>query len=324
MVKKYLVLALITIGVLMSGCQGVEATPAKPKIAQDVQVFSGNNSDGAITPQTIEDAFNGVGLLVPGNNNMNRPFSLRFKKVYYKTYNLAMYIEYDITFRLLKKYPKFGALTPLSMSIWDDKEGNINISTLTLNGMARAAEIPVDDPDLVAYAALVHKALNAAIVNGHFKEINYKKTEIQKSYQVNFVAEVDKDEDESYEDYIEDYEAEFEGELEPNGFLFPNFINVQEEIFEKNNYKDIYEFYHTYSLCKFEVIFPVSKLHPEAGAWAPCSFYIYKRKDENVIRMGFLGVDNWITTLDIQEKESLEPLKDAHKTILDILQELSE
>jgi uncharacterized protein (DUF302 family) len=302
-------------------CNGASASPTEPKKPQDVQVYTTANKDGKVTTKTIEEAFDATGLSVPGNNDMNKPFKTRFGKVHYKVYNLGMYVNNDITFKLIKKYPKFGALTPLTMSIWEDKDGSMNVSTLTTNGMSRATGVPTNDPDLIAYSALIEKALKKAMPQGHFKNLNHTVKYPNKSFAIDMTAEVDSDA--APEDFIEDFEAEFEGELEPLGFLLPNYTNVQEEIFDDHDYH-AYDFYHTYSICKFDVIYPVSKLHPEAGAWAPCSFYLYKKKGEPIMHMGFLGVDNWITTLDIEDKESIKPLKEAEGMIVKILKEMTE
>ena len=312
----HLAVALMTLSALTFNAQAATTT-------QDIQIYTTANKDKKVTTKSIEAAFDSVGLSVAGNNDMNIPFSKRFGKLHYKIYNLAMFSNNEFTFKLLKKYPEFGALTPLSMSIWQDDDGSMNISTLTYNGMARATKIPSSDPDLRAYAALVHKALRKAMPEGHFKKLYFTPSHNNKSLQVNFTATIDLDDDANIDDYIDDFEAEFEGEMEPLGFLFPNYTNVQEEIFDDQDYHE-YDFYHTYSICKFDVIYPVSKYHPEAGAWAPCSFYLYKKKGENKMHMGFLGVENWITTLDIQDQTSIKALKQAQGMIKKILQEQTE
>jgi len=319
--KTYTLIMATLVALSIVGCNRAYLAPAKPKKPQDVQVFTTNNKDGKVTTKTIEDAFDSVGLSVPGNNDMNRPFKTRFGKVHYRVYNLAMYVNNDITYKIIKKYPKFGALTPLTMSIWEDKDGSMNVSTLTINGMSRATGVPKNNPDLIAYATLIKTALKKAMPNGHFKDLHHTVKFPNKSFAIDMTAEVDSDV--PMEDFIEDFEAEFEGELEPLGFLLPNYTDIQEEIFDDHDYH-AYDFFHTYSICKFDVIYPVSKLHPEAGAWAPCSFYLYKKKDEKLMHMGFLGVDNWITTLDIADEESIKPLKEAERIIVNILKEMTE
>lgn len=308
---------------LLLTLSALAVTTQAAAIKQDIQIYTSTNKDKKITTKSIEAAFDSVGLTIAGNNDMNIPFSKRFGKLYYKVYNLAMFSNAELTYKLIKKYPEFGALTPLSMSIWQDKDGSMNISTLSFYGMARATQIPSNDPDLRAYAALVHKALREAMPNGHFKKLFYKPTHNGKPLQINFTTDVELDDNTTLDDFIDDFEAEFEGEMEPLGFLFPNYTNLQEDIFDDKNYH-AYDFYHTYSICKFDVIYPVSKYHPEAGAWAPCSFYLYKKKGENKIHMGFLGVQNWITTLDIKDQASIKALEDAQGMIKKILEEQTE
>ena len=323
MKKIYTLIMAAFMAMSIVGCNSEAATPTTPKKVQNVQVFTTANADGKVTTKTIENAFDLVGLSVPGNNDMNKPFKTRFNKTHYKTYNLAMYVNNDLTLKLLKKYPNFGALTPLTMSIWEAKDGSMNISTLSIEGMARSIGMPLSDPDLIAYAELIKKALKTAMPNGHFKELNFTVKYPNKTLATNFVVEADL-EDTTAEEFVDDFEAEFEAELEPLGFLLPNYTNVQEEIFDDAGYTGIYDFYHTYSICKFDVIFPVSKTHPEAGAWAPCSFYLYKKVGENKMHMGFLSVENWISTLDIADDESTKPLREAQGMIERIIGEITE
>ncbi len=322
MKKIYTLLIATLLALTTIGCSNTTPEPVKKANIQDVQVYS--TLEFGVTTKTIEKAFDANGLTMAGNNDMNKPFSTRFKTLHYKVYNLAMFSNSDLTFKILKKYPSFGALTPLSMSIWQDKDGSMNASTLTINGMSRATGVPVNDPDLIAYAALIKDTLQKALPNGYFKELNHTVKFPTKSFAVNFIADVELDDEATSTDFIEDFEAEFEGELEPLGFLLPNYTDVQEEIFDDNAYTGVYDFFHTYSICKFDVIYPVSKLHPEAGAWAPCSFYIYKKVGEEKMHMGFLGVDNWITTLDISDEASIKPLREAEKMIVDIINEMTE
>jgi len=331
MKKIYSSIVAVAASVLMVGCSASKAEPAKvkevikPAKIQSVQVFEVDNSDGKYTPKVISDGMAKAGLRSLGNNDMNKPFAQRFdNKLHYKTYNLAMYQNDELTLKLIKKYPNFGALAPLTMSIWsDDTKNTMKVSTLSLNGLARAAGIPITDPDLVAYSALIEKALKAAMPNGKFQELNFTVKEPKNSFAVNFTADINMEEVEDLEEYREDFESEFEGEMEPIGFLMPNYSNLKEEIFDEAGY-DGFDFYSTYSICKFDVIYPVSKLHPEAGAYAPCSMFLYKKKDEDKMHVGYLGVKNWITTLDIEGQESIKPLEEAQGMINDILTELTE
>lgn len=326
MKRIYTLIMLASITISLVSCSSSQikvATSTKSKKIEDIQVFTSTNPKEEITTKSIEAAFEANKLSVPDNNDMNKPFRTRFGKIHYKIYNLAIYLNKDLTLKLIKKYPKFGALTPLTMSIWEDKDGSMNISTLSINGMARAIGIPVSDPDLIAYGELIHKALKAAMPNGVFKALNYTVPFPNKRLATDFTMEVNYD-GVSPSDFIDDFEAEFEAEIEPLGFLLPNYINVQEEIFDNQDYSGVYDFYHTYSICKFDVIYTVSKKHPEAGAWAPCSFFIYKKTNESKMHMGFLSVENWITTIGMtKDEEGTKKLREAQGYIEKIINKMS-
>lgn len=248
------------------------------KETQDIRIFTVANPNKAITTATIEKAFQDTGFGIDGNNNMNKPFSVRFNSTWYETYHLATVHNAEIVSKLISKYPSIGLLTPLSMSIWSSNDNqSMSISSLTLRGMSRITQIPMDNADLIAYEAEMTKALKAALPGGSFEKLSFTKVadmtqSLATTFETNWVAS----EDETIGDMKDDFQSEFEGELEPVGFLFPGFIGLNDEIMEKG--VNDFEFYDTYSICKLEVIHPVSKTHPEVGAFAPCSFYMYQRK----------------------------------------------
>ncbi|MFT7002941.1 MAG: hypothetical protein ACJAWW_000275 [Sulfurimonas sp.] len=322
-IYSILITTFVALSIGFSGCAASslgEKTVTKAVSGESVQVFTTKNTDGKITPKSISKAFDENGLTMGGNNDMNKPFKLRFNKVNYDTYNLAMFRNNALSIKLVKKYPHFGRLVPLTMSIWSDGD-TMNVSTLTLAGLARAANASVTDPDLIAYSVMIKKALKAAMPNGIFKELNHKVLDPKASYELNFSAKIDAETDP--DEWREDFESEFEGEMESIGFLFPNYINMNDELFDEVGY-EAYDFYITYSVCKFDVIFPVSKDTPEAGAYAPCSIYVYKKKGENKVHVGYLGVNNWIKTLDIKDEHAIMKLKEAESSINKILTELTE
>jgi uncharacterized protein (DUF302 family) len=318
---KVMLIALLAMGTM--AYSAVNAKAKELNKGQSVQVFSAPNADGAITTKTIDAAFEESGLTMGGDNNMNSPFEKRFNHIHYKVYNLGMFSNTDLVVKLIKKYPKFGSLTPLTMSIWsDDTKKTMNIATLSLTGMSKAVGIPENDPDLVAYAAMVKTALKAAMPKGEFKKTNFPIVDPKASFAQEFTVDISATDDNAIQELKGNIEAGFEGEMEPIGFLLPNYMNLQGDVFDAAGYKD-YDIYVTYSICKFDVIYPVSKLTPEAGAWAPCSMYIYHKKGEDKIHIGYLGVDSWIKSLAMTDKEAIGKLYEAQGMINKILGDLN-
>ena len=282
---------------------------------QNLQIFSVDNAKGAINAKSIEKAFNDSGVVVDVNNDMNSIFSKRYGKVHHKNYNLAIFTNPKLVSKLMDKYPNIGLITPLSMSIYEDAAKNtINISTLSLAGMARITKIPATNTDLMAYAKAVDTALHAALPNGKYLSVNHK-TKPSGPLTTEFAIEFELEDGDTYVDAKDSFKEEFEGELGPVGFLVPKSYTLE--------HAD-YDFFDTYSIIRFNAIYPVSKDHPDAGAYAPFSVVIYKKKDEKEAHIAYPSIDNWITYLDITDKETADVVRKTHGMVKTILEELTE
>ena len=325
--KKVLATTFLALGLLSTNVSAKDS-------GQDIRIITSADNHKVDKQKQIEAAFEKYGFSVDGNNNMNAPFSKRFTKIkgthdgiWYPIYRLATVHNPDMVAKLAKKYPSIGLITPLSMSIYSEKvgakENTLSISSLTLRGMSRITQIPMTNPDLVKYAELMKKAVQAALPKGKFQKVSYEKvTDLKQSLSTTFEAELEVEEGDELRDVLDDFQDEFTGELEPIGFLFPGYIGVNDELLERG--VDVYNFYDTMSICKLDVIHPVSKDHPEVGAFAPCSFYFYQKKGETAMHMGFPSVTNWINSTDLKDEYSIKPLETAQKLLEDTVREITE
>jgi uncharacterized protein (DUF302 family) len=282
---------------------------------QNLQVFSVDNTKGSIDAKSIEKAFTTTGVVVDVNNDMNSIFSKRYGSVHHKKYNLAIFTNAEMVSKLMSKYPNIGLITPLSMSIYSGENGTINISTLSLDGMARITKIPVTNPDLIAYSKLVDKALHKALPNGKYLVVNHNVKSSAKSLVTEFTTEFELEDGDTYIDAKDGFKDELESELGPVGYLIPKSYTLEH---------DGYDFFDTYSIIRFNAIYPVSKNHPDAGAYAPFSLVIYKKKSDDTVHIAFPSITNWIDDLGITEKETLKEVHKTQNMIKDILIELTE
>jgi uncharacterized protein (DUF302 family) len=283
--------------------------------AQNLQIFSADNAKGLLSAKSIEKAFNDSGLVVDVNNDMNSIFSKRYGKVHHKNYNLAIFTNPKSVASLMKKFPKIGMITPLSMSIYEDNATKtINIATLSLAGMARVTDVPTKNPDLIEYAKSVDAALHAALPNGAYLSVAHN-TKVTTPLTTEFTIELEVEDGETYVDAKDSFKEELESELGPVGFLIPKSYTLKD---------DAYDFFDTYSIIRFNAIYPVSKDHPEAGAYAPFSLVIYKKKDEKEAHIAFPSISNWISDLDITDKEAVKEVQKTHDMVKAILEELTE
>ena len=322
LVKGMLCASLVVSGVMSQ--EVVNVAPKEPtvmkKATADIEIFTSENADGKITPASIEQAFKEAGFVISANRDMNGPFMKQFKESGFDTYNLFTFYKQDTVLELVKKYPNIGLFAPMSMSIYTKKgEKKISVSSLTAEAMAKIMKAPSDDKVLNDLRKLVKDTLKQAMPNGKFETLTYEKQAPKGELVTNFSMEMDADE---WEDELEEFKMGFEGELAPNGFVIAGHNNLGDD-FEESDY-EAFDFYEVYSICKLPVIYTIAKTRPEAGAYAPCSLYLSKKKDEEMMQLGFPSVYNWMSSMAIESKEDMEVLETAQAGMKKILTGLTE
>jgi uncharacterized protein (DUF302 family) len=286
----------------------------------DVEVLTSENKDGKITTKSIEDAFKKAGFFISANRDMNEPFKKQFKESSFDVYNLFTFYKKDIVLELAKKYENVGLFAPMSMSIYTKKgEKKISVSSLSLLAMQKIMKIPNDEKILTDLKALVRETLKKAMPNGKYDKLSYKTQKATGELVTNFTMEMDKND---WDEELEDLKMSFEGELAPNGFVIAGQNNLGDD-FDDANYT-AYDFYEVYSVCKLPVIYTIAKSRPEAGAFAPCSLYMAKKKGDNNLQMGFPSVYNWMSSMAIENKDDIKVLKDAQERMTKILKGITE
>ena len=314
---KLLIKGMLCASLVMSSVMSQEVAK---KPAADIEIFTSENTDGKITPASIEQAFKDAGFVISANRDMNGPFKIQFKESGFDIYNLFTLYKPDAVLELVKKYPNVGLFAPMSMSIYTKKgEKKISVSSLTAEAMAKIMKAPSDDKILHDLRALVKQTLKKAMPNGSYETLPYEQTDPKGELVTSYSMEMDADE---WEDGLDEFKMGFEGELAPNGFVIAGHNNLGDN-FEESNY-EVFDFYEVYSICKLPVIYTIAKTRPEAGAYAPCSLYLSKKKGEEMMHIGFPSVYNWMSSMAIESKEDMDVLEKAQAGMNKILTGLTE
>ncbi len=306
---RFVAVVLLTFGITANG-------------AQDIRIYTADNQGGKINPEGVEKAFTDAGFYITGRNNMNIPFDAKYKKHPHELYYLMTFHKKDFVNKIAKNYPEIALFTPLSMSIYTrNGDKTISISSMSANGIAKVTGIPADNADLVAYMKDIADTLAKALPKGKFENVNYKIAKTEGDLVQRFTMEMDVKDDE-IEDEAEGIQEELEAGLETGGFVVAGFNQLAPEFAKAGN--DIYDFFDVYSICKVPVIYTVSHTHPEAGAFAPCTLYMYKKKGETVVHFAYPSVYNWLSSIDATDKESKEVLLKAQTLMSNTLSEVTE
>ncbi len=302
------------------------ATGVTASAAQDVQIYTADNSKGTITGKSIEKAFEDAGFVISGHNDMNIAFKGKFKKTNHKEYRLFTAYKKELVLELVKISPTAALFAPLSMSIYTNNGStDISVSSMTVDGMAKVTGIAANNKHMIEYGKLLRATLAKALPGGHFEKTSYKTLKPEGELVTTFTYEMELengDDADAIEEELEGIQEELEGSLETVGFVIAGFNKLADE-FKEAGY-DKYDFFDAYSICKLPVIFEVAKTHPEAGAFAPCTFYMYKEKGSAMIHMAYPSVYNWISSLDIKDAPSKKVLIDGQNLMVEVVNEVTE
>ena len=113
---------------------------------------------------------------------------------------------------------------------------------------------------------------------------------------------------EDLDDFIDDFQERFEEAFEENKYIIAGLFNYKES-FDNIDRLPSYDAFWVYSLCHFKfsyTVFDGDDGRPDAGLFAPCSMYMYIKKDTNTLVVGMPKLDNWAKTLDIKDENKLK------------------
>ena len=220
---------------------------------------------------------------------------------------------------LLLKEPRLGGFAPLNYLIYKKKsENKTYVGTLTPQSMLDITM--VKDPEVRASFTEMIDALSAATDEGMEGEVEF--VEIDKLNDKTMMEfEIPFDRGDDILDAKFEFMDKFEKAFEDEEYIIAGKRDFVEFWDDEDMEHDRFDAYWVYSLCHFTFSYTVFNVwqHPELGASAPCSMYMYLEKDSNTLKVGMPSVNNWITMGHITDPEKLKFIKAMDEKIAEIM-----
>lgn len=140
-----------------------------------------------------------------------------------------------------------------------------------------------------------------------------------KKKMMNFEIPFDRPED--IDDFIDDFQERFEEVFEDKEYIIAGYLNYKES-FDGVDRLPSYDAFWVYSLCHFKfsyTVFDNEGGRPDAGLFAPCSMYMYIKKDSSTLVVGMPRLANWAATLGIEDEKRLALVEQLDKEIPEIM-----
>jgi len=209
---------------------------------------------------------------------------------------------------LLEIDPRLAGFNPFNLVIYkhQNKDETV-VSHLTASAMLEMLQI-TDIKVVNAYTdlmkeldGLVTKTFPSAIVshNTYSGEI--------KDPMMHFEIVFDRPED--LDDYIDEIQEKVEDTFSKKGYIMAGFFDYKQG---KPDLLPSYDAFWTFSLCHFPysyTVFDNEGAMPQAAVFAPCTMYMYIKKDSNTLVLGMPRLANWNKLFPMKDKKRLEFLE---------------
>ena len=234
--------------------------------------------------------------------------------------NLGFFsVANDVELReLLITNPELGGFSPFNLHTYKKKNENktyvghlvpeVMLDVVGIKDEAVRAKFTAMFP---ALDELVQKEIGGKV---EISEYNALPANPMMNFEISF------DRPEDLGDYIDEFQEGFEAAFEEKDYIIAGYKNFKE------SYNDLkldfakYDQYFVYSLCHFTYSYNIfNKGRPDAGAFAPCSMYMYIEKDSNKLIIGMPKLANWTAIMNIKDDVMNKSVEDLDKEIIEIM-----
>ena len=233
----------------------------------------------------------------------------------------------EVVMPLFNIDPRIGGFSPFNMLIYKKLSDKVtHVGHLTPEAMIDM--LGITDETVKAKFIASFKPLDDTIEK-FLKEKKLKfKTETlpysnpTKQKMLNFEYTFERGDD--IDDFIEEFQNKFELAFIDKHYLIAGFHNFM----DNDDAEDVlegYDAFWTYSLCHLTYsynVFDTKGARPDAGLFAPCTMYVYIKKDSNKMVIGMPTLANVKNTLKISDPKRVEWMDRLDREIPQILTSL--
>ncbi|MBU1659608.1 hypothetical protein KKG72_11260 [bacterium] len=219
---------------------------------------------------------------------------------------------------LLIKAPELGGFSPFNLHIYKNVKENKSyvghIMPQTMLDIVGVKDEAVRKDFIAMFPALdalVQKEIGGKVEISEYKSLPAKP-------MMTFELEFERPED--LFDFIDEFQGDFEAAFEENKYIIAGYKSFKESYSDLDLEFEEYDAYFVYSLCHFSFSYGIfNKGRPDAGAFAPCSMYMYVKKDSNKMIIGMPRLANWASVMNIKDVQMLKSIHDLDKEITTIM-----
>ncbi|WP_294958544.1 hypothetical protein [Sulfurovum sp.] len=277
--------------------------------------------------QLVEKEIESIGFnMADPHHRVNDQYKAKYGSTVLDVLSFLPAVDDSVVMPLFNIDPRIAGFSPFNMLIYKKLTDKVtHVGHLTPEAMLDI--LGIDDETVkskftASFAPLDKKIeifFKAKGLKYTVKQIPYENA--TKKKMLNFIYTFKRDDDTDMDDFIEEFQNKFELAFIDKHYLIAGFHNFM----DNDDAEDIiggFDAFWSYSLCHLNYsynVFDTKGARPDAGLFAPCTMYVYIKKDSNQMVIGMPTLANVKNTLHITSKKRVEWIDKLDKEIPEIL-----
>ena len=314
--------SILFIAVSVSGLFAVESSEPASTVKKSTVVYTikGNVQDTYYT--MMDKPIKALGYRLPDpRKHVNLVYKEEYGSTTLDVLSFMTIVNDKKVKPLLEIDPKLAGFNPFNVVIYKHQgKDETVISHLTAEVIIEMLGI-TDQTVITEYTkqmeeldGLIAKTFPSAVVSHGTYEGEIKDSMLH--YEITF------DRPEDLDDYLDEIQEKVDDTFTEKGYIMAGFFDYKQG---KPDLLPSYDAFWTFSLCHFPysyTVFDNEGAMPEAAVFAPCTMYMYIKKDTNTLVIGMPRLANWNRFFTMNNSKRMDFLnkldKDIPATFLEI------
>jgi len=254
--------------------------------------------------EIVEKKLKEIGFnLTDPHKRVNDQYKTKYGSTVLDVLSFLPVVNDDVVMPLFNIDPRLAGFSPFNMLIYKElEEKNSHVGHLMPEAMLNILGVTDEEvkkkfiDSFTALDTLLNKEFGAD------KKSYIAYHNATKDRMINFEYTFERDDDFDMDDFLDEFQNKFELAFIDKQYLIAGYHNFLETDNGEDMLEDFDAFW-TYSLCHLTYsynIFDTEGARPDAGLYAPCTMYVYIKKDSNKMVIGMPKLANVKNTLDIK------------------------
>ena len=307
--------SILFIAVSVSGLFAVESASSASTVKQSTVVYTikGNVQDAYYT--MMDKPVKALGYRLPDpRKHVNLVYKEEYGSTTLDVLSFMTIVNDKKVKPLLEIDPKLAGFNPFNVVIYklQSKDETV-ISHLTAEAIIEMLGI-TDQTVITEFTklmeeldGLIAKTFPTAVVSHGTYEGEIKDSMLH--YEIQF------DRPEDLDDYIDEIQEKVDDTFTEKGYIMAGFFDYKQG---KPDLLPSYDAFWTFSLCHFPYsysMFDNEGAMPETAVFAPCTMYMYIKKESNTLVIGMPRLSNWSRFFNIKDQKRMDFLNKLNKDI---------